>query len=107
MATDRLLSHAVYFTLHNASDEAKHQLVAACKQYLSEHPGTVFFAVGSRAADFTRPVNDHQFDVALQVVFRSKTYHDQYQQSDIHQTFIDQQKNNWKQVRVFDSYVES
>jgi hypothetical protein len=32
--------------------------------------------------------------------------HDQYSQSERHQTFIKENKDNWKRVRVFDSYVE-
>jgi len=102
-----MLAHNVYFTLHDNSDEAKAKLVAACKKYLTGHPGTVFFAAGTVAADLTRPVNDLGFDVALQVVFTDKAAHDAYQNAPRHQKFIDESKANWKTVRVFDAYVES
>lgn len=101
-----VLAHNVFFSLKDNSEAAKKKLVAACKKYLSEHPGTVFFAAGTLAEDFNRPVNDRDFDVALHVVFKNKAAHDQYQKHERHQRFIEENKENWKKVRVFDSYVE-
>jgi len=106
MAAEPMLFHSVYFTLHDNSQEAKDKLVAACKEYLTDHPGTVYFAAGTLAADLTRPVNDLEFDVALHVVFAGKAAHDEYQKAPRHLTFVDQSKPNWKTVRVFDAYVE-
>jgi hypothetical protein len=100
-----MLAHAVYFTLHDASDAAKEHLVAACHKYLSGHEGTAFYAAGSLASDLDRPVNDHDFDVSLYVVFADRASHDAYQQHPRHQQFIDENKSNWRQVRVFDSNV--
>src|ERR1700735_1245443 len=74
-----LLSHDVYFTLKDNSPEAKKKLVDACKKYLSGHEGEVFFAAGVRAEEFKRDVNDQQFDVALQIVFKGIKSHDKYQ----------------------------
>jgi hypothetical protein len=101
-----LLAHNVYFTLNDASDAAKEKLVAACKKYLSGHPGTVFFAAGVLARELDRPVNDRDFDVALHVVFDSKEAHDRYQKDARHLKFIEENTSNWKRVRVFDSYVQ-
>jgi hypothetical protein len=50
-------------------------------------------------------VNDQDFDVALHLVFRDKAAHDAYQVAPKHQQFIEESQDNWKQVRVFDSYV--
>lgn len=100
-----MLSHDVYFTLNDASDEAIDALVAACQKYLKDHPGVVFFGAGTLAKELQRPVNDLAFDVALHVVFEDKAAHDAYQQAEAHLQFIEEQKANWKQVRVFDSYV--
>lgn len=105
MATP-LLAHNVYFTLHDASDAAKARLVAACKKYLSNHPGTVFFACGPLATELRREVNDLNFDVALHLVFESQAAHDAYQEAPLHDQFIEENKATWKQVRVFDSLVE-
>ena len=101
-----MLSHDVYFALKDTSPEAKKKLVAACKKYLSKHPGEVFFAAGTLAEDLNRPVNDRDFDVALHIVFKDKESHDKYQDAERHKQFIEENKDNWKKVRVFDSVVE-
>ena len=101
-----MLAHNVYFTLSDNSAAAKEKLVAACKKYLTGHPGTAFFAAGTRVEELDRPVNDRDFDVALVVVFDSKAAHDKYQKADRHLAFIAENKANWAEVRVFDAYVE-
>jgi len=102
---ERMLVHSVYFTLKDDSDAAKQKLTDACNQYLSSHPGTVFFSAGTRADELRRDVNDKDFDVALLVAFSNKAAHDAYQTSDAHVKFIEENKPNWKQVRVFDSFA--
>jgi hypothetical protein len=106
MSPKQLLSHDVYFTLQDSSPAAIEKLVRACHKYLRKHPGVVFFAAGTLCAELDRPVNDRQFHVALHVVFEDKAAHDAYQTAADHETFISEQKANWKQVRVFDSMVE-
>jgi hypothetical protein len=103
----RSLAHDVYFTLRDASPEAKQKLVEACRLYLTGHEGTVFFAAGVRAEEMTREVNDRGFDVGLHVYFRDKAAHDAYQDHPRHQQFIAEMNANWKTVRVFDSWVET
>lgn len=100
-----MLAHDVYFSLSENSDDARNKLVDACKKYLSKHDGEVFFAAGTRAQEFQREVNDHEFDVALHIYFKDKAAHDKYQQSKRHLQFIDENKDQWKKVRVFDSVV--
>lgn len=100
-----LLAHNVYFTLKGPSPIAREKLVAACHNYLTGHPGTVFFAAGTLAADLNRPVNDQDFDVGLHIVFENRDAHDAYQVSQRHQQFIAENKDDWEQVRVFDSVV--
>ncbi len=100
-----MLAHNVFFSLNDASDAAKKTLVDACKKYLADHVGTVFFACGILAAEMDRPVNDRGFDVALHLVFKTKADHDAYQSAPRHDQFIAENKANWKQVRVFDSFV--
>jgi hypothetical protein len=100
------LSHDVYFSLKDNSPEAKKKLVGACKKYLSGHEGEVFFAAGVLAESLKRPVNDTDFDVALHIVFKDMAAHDKYQTAPRHEQFINENKDNWKKVRVFDSLVE-
>jgi stress responsive alpha/beta barrel protein len=100
------LAHDVYFSLNDASPKAKDELVAACKKYLTGHDGTVYFSVGTLAAELNRPVNDRDFDVALHVYFKDRAAHDRYQDAPRHKQFIAEQQSNWKKVRVFDSTVD-
>ena len=97
------LAHAVYFTLKDNSDSARDALVQACHKYLSDHPGTVHFSAGPRAAAYQRPVNDTQFDVAVVLVFATDEDHQRYQSSERHQQFLAEQLDNCSQVRVFDA----
>jgi hypothetical protein len=103
----RVLAHDVYFTLRDASPEAKQKLVDACRRHLAGHPGTVFFATGVRAGELAREVNDQGYDVSLHVYFRDKAAHDVYQEHARHKQFIAEMNANWKAVRVFDSWVET
>ena len=99
------LAHIVYFKLKDNSVRSRARLVAACKLLLTNHPGTVSFATGTLAGDFTREVNDRDFDVSLHLVFASKAAHDKYQEDPRHLKFVEENKPNWEKVRVFDSYL--
>ena len=101
----KMLSHDVYFTLEDDSPEAREALVAGCKKFLSHHPGIVWFAAGGLVEEHEREVNDRGFGVALHIVFKDKASHDKYQVADAHHKFIEEYKDNWKSVRVFDSWL--
>ncbi len=103
MAASQRLAHMVYFTLADASPAKIEELVAACKQYLDNHPGLEYFAVGTLNPDLSRPVNVVDFHVSLHTVFTDRAAHDAYQVAPRHLTFIELFKPNWKQVRVLDS----
>lgn len=97
--------HDVFFTLNDNSDEAVQTLVDSCYKYLKDHDGVVFFAAGARVTECDREVNVQDWDVALHVVFEDKSYHDKYQTAENHLKFIAENKENWKAVKVFDSFV--
>jgi hypothetical protein len=96
------LSHAVYFTLKDRTPAAAAQLVAGCRKWLTGHPGTLSFSVGT-VADYDRQVNDRDFDVALVIVFESHDAHDVYQQAERHDAFIAEHAPTWAKVLVFDT----
>lgn len=104
-ATGPQLAHIVYFSLVDNSPAVVERQLAACRKYLTDHPGTVYFSVGTLCAELQRPVNVRDFDVALHIIFDSKASHDAYQAHERHQQFIAENKPNWRQVRVFDSYL--
>ena len=101
-----LLVHNVYFSLKDKSAPARQKLLAACRQYLTPHPGIVFFACGILTDELKREVNDRDFDVGLHIVFESLAAHDRYQVADLHNKFIEENRSNWTKVRVFDSTAE-
>jgi hypothetical protein len=102
-----LLAHNVYFTLIDNSPAAVQKLLGACKKYLTVQPGIVYFACGKLEPGLTRDVNVRDFDVGVHLIFANRAGHDAYQIDALHERFIAENKTNWKQVRVFDSLVES
>ena len=101
-----MLVHNVFFSLKDNSNAERDRLLAACRKYLTGHPGTSFFACGGLAQELRREVNDRDFDVALHVIFQDQAFHDKYQADPRHLQFIAENKENWKKVRVFDSVAE-
>ena len=101
-----MLAHNVYFKLKDRSETARRALVGACREYLTGHPGVVFFGCGTLAEALNREVNDREFDVALHIIFDSQASHDLYQDAPRHHQFVDENKATWAKVRVFDSLVE-
>ncbi len=98
-----MISHNVYFTLIDDSAEARRALLAACRKYLTGHPGQVSMACGTPAEGFERPVNDRDWGVALHIVFADKAAHDKYQDSARHHQFVAESQPNWVRARVFDT----
>ena len=103
MSSSKRIAHMVYFSLVDNSPEQVQHLLAEMKKYLDGHPGLEFFGCGTLVPDLSRPVNDKGFDVSLHTVFADRAAHDAYQIDPRHLAFIEKNKANWKQVRVFDS----
>ena len=103
--TGTKLAHNVFFTLKDDTPRNREALVNACYKYLKDHPGVVYFAAGTLVEELNRPVNDREFHVGLHVVFDGKPAHDVYQTAELHQKFIDENKETWAKVRVFDTWV--
>lgn len=102
---DKHLAHMVYFKLKDNSPKATQALVDSCYKHLKGHDGEVYFSAGVLAQDLKREVNDRDFDVSLNIVFKDLASHDKYQTHKRHEEFISEGKANWEKVRVFDSYV--
>lgn len=100
-----LLGHMVYFSLHDRSEAAREKLLRSIRTHLPNHPGILFFGCGTRDPELLREVNDRDFDVALQMIFRDRAAHDAYQVSQAHQRFLAENKADWRQVRVFDAVI--
>lgn len=99
------LVHDVYFTLNDDSEAARLKLVEDCYKYLSKHPGIAFFVAGELVKSHNRQVNVRDWHISLHIVFETKDYHDLYQEAPDHRKFIELNEDNWKTVRVFDSFI--
>ena len=55
-AEEPVVGHMVFFQLTDNSDAAKAKLVAACKKYLKNHDGVLYFSAGVRGKEFDRDV---------------------------------------------------
>jgi len=105
-ADEPQIGHMVFFQLKENSPAERQKLVDACKKYLKDHDGVAYFSAGPIADEFKREVNDREWDVALHLVFKNKAAHDKYQDAKTHLQFIEENKANWKKVRVFDSELK-
>ncbi len=101
------LAHMVFFTLKDRSKEAREAFVASCQKYLADHEGTASFSVGVIAEDVVEPVSVRDFDVALHVVFEDKAARDKYLEHARHTQFVQENKEHFAKVRVFDSYLSA
>ena len=105
MSSNARLVHDVYFSLQDSSPAACQKLVDACYERLAGIDGVVGFAAGTREGELTRDVNDQDYHVSLHVWFDSRASHDAYQDAAPHLQFIEENKDNWSGVRVFDSVI--
>lgn len=100
------IAHMVFFTLKDQSPESLDKFAASCHKYLADIPGVVYFSVGKRAEDVEEPgVTVKDFDVALHSVFESKEAKEKYLVHEMHKAFVEANRDNFAQVRVFDSYL--
>ncbi len=105
-AAEKKLAHMVFFTLKDKTSEAREKFVASCQKYLSGHSGVEYFSVGVIAEDVKEPVSVSDFDVALHLVFNDKDSEAKYLKDPRHVKFVDENKEVWEKVRVFDTYVQ-
>jgi hypothetical protein len=99
------LAHMVFFTLKDRSPESRAAFVASCKKYLTGHDGTVSLSFGTIAEDVKEPVSVRDFDVALHLIFENKDFNAKYQAHPRHKQFVEENKEKFAQVRVFDTYL--
>jgi Stress responsive A/B Barrel Domain len=105
-ADETAIGHMVFFELKDKSAEAKKKLVDDCYKYLKNHDGVLYFSAGPRAEDAKEAVSATDWDVALHIVFKDKASLDKYAPHPDHKKFIDENKANWKGVKVYDSRVD-
>jgi hypothetical protein len=71
-----------------------------------DHEGMVYFGAGERIKELDREVNDKDYHVGLHLIFKDKACHDKYQTAALHVKFIEESKDLWAKVRVFDNDLQ-
>lgn len=100
------LAHMVFFGLKDRSKESREKFVASCEKYLSGHEGVVHFSLGVIAEDVVEPgVSVRDFDVSLHLIFENKAAEAKYLKAPRHVKFVEENKDNFAGVRVFDTYI--
>lgn len=98
------LFHSIYFTLTTSTTESRATLTEICLTFLTNHPGVRCFALGE-LADLKRDVSVSNYDIALNILWKDKTFYEQYLKSKSHDDFFPATKGMIKNTQVFDSYL--
>jgi len=106
-ADEPAIGHMVFFQLKESTPEGRKKLVDACYKHLNDHEGVLYFSAGARGDDFKAAVNATDWDVALHLVFKDKKSFDAYLPHPRHLKFVEENKEVWKSVKVYDSLVDA
>ncbi|MEM9077130.1 MAG: Dabb family protein [Bacteroidota bacterium] len=101
---DSAFAHTVYFWFKNPDDaEGKARFETSLKKFLknSKFAKTNFIGVPPKS---TREVVDDSFTYSLIVTFDSAESQEGYQKEEAHLLFIEECKDLWEKVVVYDSY---
>ncbi len=98
------LVHTVLFWLNNPEskedrdifEKGVHKLLKQCKFITSSH-------IGVPADTATRPIVDASYTYCVVITFESKEAHDNYQVDPLHKKFVEESKDLWRKVMVYDS----
>ena len=97
-----MLVHSVFFTLkEGTSDDQKAAFIEQVKT-LGSIDTVKSIHVGTPAATPDRPVIQKNYDVGLTVSFDSIDEHDVYQDAQAHLDFIENNKDLWESVVIYD-----
>jgi hypothetical protein len=101
-AKTNIFIHHVYFWLKNpASDEDRRKLLNGLEK-LSKVKTIQTFHIG-KPADTNRDVIDRSYSVSWMLIFNNKEDQDNYQVDPVHLNFVEECKDLWQKVVVYDS----
>ena len=93
--------HMVFFWLKDTTDTD--QFIASTEKFLQEVEVVKAFHLG-KPAGTPREVVDNSYGVALVVTFDSKEDQDAYQKHSAHLNYIEENKEKWTRVQIYDSW---
>jgi len=100
------LMHTVYFwTKEGLSEADEKSLVEGCKS-LAKIESVSRLRMGKPAPSEARDVVDHSYSYALNVEFVDNAAQEAYQIDPIHLQFIEDHKDKWTKVIVYDNMME-
>ncbi len=100
------ISHDVYFTFAEPTEDDITGLITACER-LRELPGVVHLTAGRRDPMQGRDVNETSFHVALHVEFVNQTAYDEYGPHEIHQALVAEFVPKMSAVLVYDALLRT
>ena len=98
-----MLIHTVIFWLKNDLSEDQKNIFINEVKTLGEISSVEDFHLGKPAATPKRPVVEDSYDFAITVVLKDMVAHDDYQTDPIHLKFIDNCKEMWERVVIYDA----
>ncbi|MFQ3224062.1 MAG: hypothetical protein ACI8Z5_000305 [Lentimonas sp.] len=98
-----MLIHTVYFWLRKDLDGDKYTEFRLALETMRGIKHAEAMYIGTPAQTAERPVVDTSYDFALTVIVKDIAAHDAYQDDPIHQTFIADNKELWKKVKIYDA----
>ena len=97
-----MLVHSVYFWLKFDLSVTEIASFEKGLQELSTIPAIHRAFYGKPAATEKREVVDDSYDYGLVVIFDNLVQHDKYQVHPTHQKFLNEHRDKWEKVQVFD-----
>jgi len=98
-----MLVHTVFFWLNKDLPGDKITEFRMGLETLTKIESAEAVYIGTPAATAERPVIDTSYDFCLTVVCKDVAAHDQYQIDPRHKAFIEQFKDCWKKVKIYDA----
>lgn len=98
-----MLVHTVLFWLKEDLSKSDQEIFKQEVEKLGKITSVENFYLGTPSETPKRPVVDDTYDFALTVVLKDMSAHDHYQADPIHLDFIEQCKEYWQKVLIYDA----
>ncbi len=98
-----MLVHTVIFWLKDNLKSIDREFFFSEVNTLGKISSVEEFHIGTPASTPERPVVENTYDCALTVVLKDLNAHDQYQVDPIHLAFIEECKDLWDKVIIYDA----
>ncbi len=95
--------HVVFFWLKDSTDPD--EFIHITENFVKQIDEVNAYHVG-KPAGTPREVVDNTYQVSLVVTFESKEKQSVYQDHDVHVRYVEDNKDKWNKVQVYDSWGE-